>query len=45
MIGDAISDYDAAQANNINFVLRKTKLNRSLQAQLGCEMIEDFCHG
>jgi len=45
MVGDAISDYKAATNNNISFVLRKTPLNRYLQAQLECEMIQDFSHG
>jgi len=45
MIGDAISDYNAAKKNNISFVLRRTPLNKQLQIQLQCEMIENFCHG
>jgi len=45
MIGDAISDYEAAKNNNISFVLRKTPMNEQLQTQLQCEMIQDFCHG
>jgi len=44
MIGDAISDYKAAKNNNIDFVLRKTLLNKQLQSQLQCEMIQDFCY-
>jgi len=45
MVGDAKSDYKAAKSNDISFVLRKTNLNRNLQTQLECEMIQDFCHG
>jgi len=42
MIGDSISDYQAAFENRIPFVLRKTNLNQSLQNQLKCAMINDF---
>jgi len=42
MVGDAITDYDAAIKNHIRFVLRKTRLNLKLQKQLQCQMIIDF---
>lgn len=42
MIGDSISDYQGAVANNITFILRKTSLNRGLQQELICPMIDDF---
>ena len=45
MIGDSISDYEAATNNNISFVLRKTELNNELQKVLSCQMIKDFCDG
>ena len=42
MIGDSSGDYNAAIDNNITFVLRKTELNKNLQDQLKCTVIEDF---
>lgn len=42
MIGDSSSDYKAATENQITFILRKTGLNRQLQEQLNCQMIENF---
>ena len=42
MIGDAINDYKAAQSNNVDFVLRRTQLNRNLQLTLNCSMVTDF---
>ena len=42
MIGDTISDYEAASFNNVPFILRKTKLNNKLQDELNCSMIKDF---
>lgn len=42
MIGDSFTDYEAAKANNIKFILRKTKFNIELQQKLYCHMIEDF---
>ena len=42
MIGDSISDYDAAVVNNVPFILRKTDLNKRLQQQLDCNMVDDF---
>lgn len=31
MVGDSSADFEAAQANGINFILRKTSLNKSIQ--------------
>ena len=42
MIGDSVSDYNAAVANKLSFVLRKTKLNKKLQNQLNCNMVDSF---
>ena len=42
MIGDSSSDYEAALSNKIEFILRKTVLNKKLQEKLNCQMIEDF---
>ena len=42
MIGDSSSDYEAAIANRVNFVLRRTNLNKELQEKLECSMIIDF---
>ena len=42
MIGDSSSDYEAAAANEVPFVLRRTSLNSVLQARLSCLMIEGF---
>jgi phosphoglycolate phosphatase-like HAD superfamily hydrolase len=42
MIGDSISDYQAAVKNNVTFILRKTTLNKGLQKKLDCIMIDDF---
>ena len=42
MFGDSYSDYIAAKNNQIKFVLRKTKINISLQNTLKCSMIDDF---
>ena len=44
MIGDSISDYEAAIENRIDFILRKTKFNQSLQNRLKCPMIKDFLY-
>jgi len=43
MIGDSASDYEAALAGKIPFILRKTELNKDLQRKLNCMMINDFC--
>ena len=42
MVGDADSDYQAAQFNNIQFVLRRTELNETLQQKLECQMVCNF---
>lgn len=42
MIGDSTSDYKAAIENNLNFFLRKTKLNYSLQGLVKNNLIENF---
>jgi len=42
MIGDAITDYNAAIKNEIHFILRKTDLNKNLQSKLNCLMIGGF---
>jgi len=42
MIGDSISDYMAAQDNQIGFILRRTDLNQQLQITLGCLVVDDF---
>ena len=42
MIGDSISDYQAATENKIQFILRKTPLNYDVQVKLNCIMIDDF---
>ncbi|RPG75815.1 MAG: HAD family hydrolase [Euryarchaeota archaeon TMED85] len=45
MIGDSMSDYQAAIENDVNFILRKTELNKKMQKQLKCKMIEHFAYG
>jgi len=42
MIGDAITDYNAAAKNEVSFILRKTAFNKNLQQQLNCQMIGNF---
>ena len=42
VIGDSISDYQAAVENKIYFLLRKTNLNLKLQKELNCPQISDF---
>ena len=42
LIGDSVSDYNAATFNNISFILRQTKLNKALQSELNCPMLSDF---
>jgi HAD superfamily hydrolase (TIGR01549 family) len=42
MVGDSVTDYEAAVESNVTFLLRKTKLNIDLQNQLNCKMIDDF---
>jgi phosphoglycolate phosphatase-like HAD superfamily hydrolase len=45
MVGDSITDYNAATKNNIKFILRKTNLNKKIQKQLQCQKIIDFNNG
>ncbi len=42
MVGDSFVDYNAAKLNNVQFVLRRTNLNKDLQNQLDCRMIDNF---
>jgi len=42
MVGDSISDYNSASKNNIQFILRRTLLNKKLQVELNCLMIDNF---
>jgi len=42
MIGDSISDYNASNINDIQFVLRRTDLNKKLQKDLNCLMLDNF---
>ena len=42
MVGDSISDYDAAESNHVAFVLRRTSLNEALQQKLNCKMVKNF---
>jgi len=41
-IGDAISDYNAAKAHGMHFLLRRTNDNRSLQIESGTRSIDDL---
>ena len=45
MIGDSSNDYFAAIENQVQFILRKTELNKNLQKQLSCRMIDNFMYG
>ena len=42
MVGDSNSDYNAANINGIQFVLRRTVLNKKLQKDLNCPMLDNF---
>jgi len=42
MVGDSVSDYSAAKANNLPFILRRTKLNGKLQQVLDCQIMSNF---
>ena len=42
MVGDSISDYEAAESNHVAFVLRRTSLNEKLQQKLNCKMVNNF---
>jgi phosphoglycolate phosphatase-like HAD superfamily hydrolase len=45
VIGDSDSDYAAANAAGVEFLLRQTALNRTLQRQHRGLQCEDFIHG
>lgn len=42
LIGDSISDYDAAAANGMGFILRQTALNSGLQQRHSGPQVKDF---
>ena len=42
MIGDSEADFRSSKLNNIEFVLRKTNLNKVLQKKIVCQMVLDF---
>jgi phosphoglycolate phosphatase-like HAD superfamily hydrolase len=42
MIGDSISDYEAASSSEIPFLLRRTSLNQTLQRYSLCPMFNSF---
>ena len=42
VVGDSVSDYEAAVLNQMAFVLRKTNLNQDLQKKLSCLMISNY---
>ena len=42
MVGDSISDYEAAESNHVAFILRRTSLNEKLQQKLNCKMVKNF---
>ena len=42
MVGDSVSDYEAAVLNQTAFVLRQTNLNQDLQNKLSCLMISNY---
>ena len=44
MIGDSSSDMIAARINKVPFVLRRTKLNISIQQNCGGLVIDNFCN-
>jgi phosphoglycolate phosphatase-like HAD superfamily hydrolase len=45
LIGDSESDYQAAQTAGVEFLLRRTELNRDLQRKYGGMQCEDFVNG
>jgi phosphoglycolate phosphatase-like HAD superfamily hydrolase len=45
MIGDSLSDFNAAIDNNVPFLLRQTSSNIDLQNDLNCLMFKDFING
>jgi phosphoglycolate phosphatase-like HAD superfamily hydrolase len=42
MVGDSISDYEAAESNHVTFILRCTSLNEELQQELNCKIVKNF---
>jgi phosphoglycolate phosphatase-like HAD superfamily hydrolase len=44
LIGDSDSDYEAAKVTGVDFMLRRTALNRNLQRQHRGLQCEDFIH-
>lgn len=42
VIGDSINDYESALVNDVSFILRRTYLNKELQKELNCRMIDNF---
>ena len=42
MVGDSVSDYEAAKSNHVAFILRRTSLNKELQQKLNCKMVKNF---
>jgi len=42
VVGDAVTDYNAATENRVPFILRRTPLNMKLQDELDCKVIDDF---
>ena len=42
MIGDSITDFEAAKVNKVPFILRRTSSNMALQEKFQCQMIDDF---
>ena len=44
MIGDSMSDYQAALNNDVAFVLRQTEFNIALQNNLNCLLLRDFIY-
>ncbi|CCK80312.1 HAD-superfamily hydrolase, subfamily IA, variant 1 [Desulfobacula toluolica Tol2] len=42
MVGDALTDYNAAKKTKINFLLRKTPENEVLFKNISCNSIDDF---
>lgn len=44
VIGDSVSDLEAAHVNGLDFLLRKTSLNKNLQANHSGLICKDFLH-
>jgi phosphoglycolate phosphatase-like HAD superfamily hydrolase len=45
MVGDSESDLDAAEANGLPFLLRRTNINRALQMRYAGPSFQDLTHG